>query len=972
MKIVAASHSTIKRRSRLASAGRVLTSLVVAFFFGMSNASYGQAPASAGVATQAGASGQPQGQGSSQGGAAQGQSASPDAAGSQLAQFFQVSGSRELQGEALTLERLLYGIYSPAERNRRLAAYWDLAGRNAQYNLCVVCGGYVAECAGKVSQQDTSEPTQRLVTSARQIALGRQTAARLKFLQGQYDFDAAFTSAAGRRAAIQRAADSGVKSYDAKSGVVFYIPSARPASDVYQTRYSEIAPYLGGSSEAARLSSLIPLLYETLQARATQTARELDVLVSLANGAQFVPTTLFGAVERYRESASQMIDAAVRYNQAIAAYSTLVTPANIQGAAFLATINQRPSAQNQQRQQQQQQRPPQSGTQPAAGAATGADVGTPRVGVPQRFVYYLPGYLPDGVREVSQESQTPRSTGSQAVVAATSDAAQVEAPSLASIQPLAPLALAVSGAAAVDAVDAAPIVARNLDSEATFAQVAYTRPLAQTPTPSATSDAAPAAQEPTPAQPAEPPAATETKPGAETSQPAPESAPAQPSTSAPAPETAPQPEQPPVQETKPEPLPQPAPAPEQPEESPAEAKPDESVLNQPDSPIIVVITGYEQPLKSGVESKSGETEQATASGSSSPTSPDGAWLLPVRAETLLFAAVRAFFLAPNANSDATQDAEYVVRGQDITLPDDYGTAPAAATSAAAPAPATAVAPAPVATATPAPAPAAAANATPNTTDGRRVDVAQIRALVAALFAIETAPTPSGDGQERIYERLYTLHEIASRANQSPAGRRAVARAYWKLQGACARLRVEETIFRNFTLVYNNLDQTTVAGDLGRACLAAALEQQARIAEAKTLKRAAQTELLRYLGLSSANADLPLPATLPFCDAKFNPLIPGYPDDRTFRTAALVQARLKATLEYGATLDQPGLLLNVDTNAVSAANVELLVATLQKKRETALLFVDQVVALNFAIADSVAFFPARLASDQFVDALAGRR
>ena len=63
---------------------------------------------------------------------------------------------------------------------------------------------------------------------------------------------------------------------------------------------------------------------------------------------------------------------------------------------------------------------------------------------------------------------------------------------------------------------------------------------------------------------------------------------------------------------------------------------------------------------------------------------------------------------------------------------------------------------------------------------------------------------------------------------------------------------------------------------------------------------------------------------------------------------------------------------MDTNNVSASNVELLVATLQKKRESALLFVDHVVALNFAVADSVAFFPAQLSSDQFVDALAGRR
>ena len=376
MKIVVASNSSNTRRSRLALAGRVWAPLVVAIFFGVANASFGQAPSSsdANAYSSPNAGSQPQNQsgaaqGQSQSGAAQGQSQSetPDAAAPQIAQFFRVAGSREIQGEALTLERLLYGVYSPADRNRRLAAYWDLAGRNAQYNLCVVCSGYVEECAGKLAQQaNSSEETRNLITSVRQIAFGRQSAARVRLLQGQYEFDAAFTTAAGRRAALQRASESGVRSVDANSGVVFYIPSARPATDVYRTRFAEIAPYISARGEAARLNTLTPLLYETLQARATQTARELDVLVSLANSTQLVPTTLFAAIESYRNSASQMIDAAVRYNQAIAAYSSLVTPANIQGAAFLATINQRPSAQTQPSQQRQQQNgagAPQQGSQ---------------------------------------------------------------------------------------------------------------------------------------------------------------------------------------------------------------------------------------------------------------------------------------------------------------------------------------------------------------------------------------------------------------------------------------------------------------------------------------------------------------------------------------------------------------------------------------------------------------------------------
>ena len=203
MKIVVASNSSNTRRSRLALAGRVWAPLVVAIFFGVANASFGQAPSSsdANAYSSPNAGSQPQ----NQSGAAQGQSQSetPDVAAPQIAQFFRVAGSREIQGEALTLERLLYGVYSPADRNRRLAAYWDLAGRNAQYNLCVVCSGYVEECAGKLAQQaNSSAETRNLITSVRQIAFGRQSAARVRLLQGQYEFDAAFTTAAGRRAAL--------------------------------------------------------------------------------------------------------------------------------------------------------------------------------------------------------------------------------------------------------------------------------------------------------------------------------------------------------------------------------------------------------------------------------------------------------------------------------------------------------------------------------------------------------------------------------------------------------------------------------------------------------------------------------------------------------------------------------------------------------------------------------------------------
>ena len=74
MKIVVASNSSNTRRSRLALAGRVWAPLVVAIFFGVANASFGQAPSSsdANAYSSPNAGSQPQ----NQSGAAQGQSQS--------------------------------------------------------------------------------------------------------------------------------------------------------------------------------------------------------------------------------------------------------------------------------------------------------------------------------------------------------------------------------------------------------------------------------------------------------------------------------------------------------------------------------------------------------------------------------------------------------------------------------------------------------------------------------------------------------------------------------------------------------------------------------------------------------------------------------------------------------------------------------------------------------------------------------
>ncbi|MGI6402429.1 MAG: hypothetical protein ACOX0A_10060 [Thermoguttaceae bacterium] len=972
-----------------ARVARVILGSVVLLFF--TNAVFGQGGQASPSATQ----GQPQ-QAQAQ---TQARGPSPDVAGSQLATFF-TTARKEIRGEALPLERLLYGVYSPAERYRRLVAYWDLAGKNAYYNLCVTCTAYAGECATKIENQGSTPETQRFLAAVRLIAAERQSAARLRLLQAQYDFDGAFTSAAGRRAAIARAANSGAEFLDPTHNVVLYLPSARPATDVYQTRYAAMTQYRRASAEAARLNALLPLLYETLQARANQTARELDVLIGLVQSSQVSETSLFDALDRYHDAQRQTIEAAVSYNQAIAAYATQMIPGSVQGAAFLATINQRPSGQS----PPTQQRRSESGAAQQEGSA---NQGTQRSApdASQSYGYYFPGRLPDGMEEPNVAS-TPEHPVyrliSSAAADAPSDAAESQVASLASIRPLS---------------NVLSTLASDGTTPASFALVGYETPQGQTPpAPLTSTRSVDATQSPVVAQQL-PFESAQSRTGASQQLPF-ESAQSRTGASQQLPVENTQPrsvasQQLPVENTQPrsvasqqlpvesdqsrtgasqqlpventqsqtgasqqpsggsaqatsgktsastterstpEGISTPAteesqsketsePETEEPDLYDSDGLRDGDILANDDAPLPAE---FFLPLPASVPD---ETESATASGQQdSPDEPDGAFYPPRRNRPLvaLLASLGARLTPKRDLSD-----EYVIRGQEIddeyfsTFADEPETSDAASANRQ----------------------SGAANPQSGVAPSQVRDPLRTRELVRALFAVEEPMVP--EPGSKVYERLYTLHEIAFRSNQSPEGRYAVATAFWKLQGACARKRIEETIFRNYANVYNELmNQAGANSEATRACLAGALRQEARIAESKSNLRAAQLELLKLMGLSSDYSAYPLPATTPFCGSKFDFGEPRRYNARMRRSAGLIESRSSALQTLGNAMSPPGELLNVDTTNVSVVNSETITATLEKKRESALFFVNQVVELNMSIAEYMAFFPANVSSDQFVDA-----
>ena len=236
-----------------------------------------------------------------------------DSVGAQLSRYFQPTNvASDVKGSPLTLERTLYGVYAPAQRLERLIAYWDLAGKYAEFNLCATYQENVESCIGKLGQNIAADVA-ALALSTRNNAKARRERARLSFQQAQYDFDAAFSTPTGRSVALstKRVGDR---------IAALYIPSAAPATVAYQTRYDAMAARRRMSNEATRMNDLLPLLYDAMQSRSAQATAEYRLLVNEFENPSSA-SALFGAVERHFDATRDTIIAAIRYNIAIAVYS---------------------------------------------------------------------------------------------------------------------------------------------------------------------------------------------------------------------------------------------------------------------------------------------------------------------------------------------------------------------------------------------------------------------------------------------------------------------------------------------------------------------------------------------------------------------------------------------------------------------------------------------------------------------------
>jgi len=788
-------------------------------------------------------------------------------------------------GEPLSLEKLLYGTVAPSERYRRLAAYWDLVGKRAYCNLCAECANFATVCADRVQKRSEgatpSQETVAFLNASRLVAAQRREAARVDFVRSQHAFDAAFSSAAARRAAWARRsneaqAQAAASSADAAKVVaanvgtptspVLYVPTAIPSADVYETRFDEMSRRRWLSNEAARLNVALPLLYEATRSRAEQARHEWNNLNAAFNAPGTSETVLFAALDRYWAASREMLAAATRYNQAIAAYVAETVPGTLRGAALLATLNQRPSA---------------------AASTLKSDANSENAGAaPQNATPNARKTFDDGSSVASASYVAPAAVPNASSVAPTSFVDPAPKPDL-------------------------------------------------TPTPGARLEPADAA---TPATPAEPLPPTPTEPA-----PQPETPPTEP---APQPETPPtepasQSETPPTEpasqsETPPT---EPAPQPETPPTEPAPQSETPSTASK-SGPSTLVVTGYE-PRRPVSPTPPTSEQNAVPPGAAAPSRTSA-----VVAASFVGRIVRGQAPETPETTAADADGEATQTVQKPQTPPSGATAQSARFSQNAQTPQTA-----------------------NAGARRRVDE-----TVAVLFATPKAePSPNGDvdGPLEVATTLRSALECVPVAERA-----ATVRAYWRLQEASARVAVESALAQTLTQAFNELNakasgaEDAAATETARLYLAAALGAQARVAEARIVKRDAQIALTRRTRPSPGQG-WPIPATLPFAGPTYRLETPSTTSPTLALEGAVIPENLKTLETIGAAFGPPATLCSFDVSPASASNPLVPLATLEKKRESLLLFIELVVATNVSIAEYVASYPAGFVSvDRFVDALVG--
>lgn len=210
---------------------------------------------------------------------------------------------RALRGTPLTLADAVASSRSRQQQSQRVAMYWDLSHRVADYYLTVREElDLQAQRSGLLQPGQAWTSAQQAAAARKNIALNSVRAAQLRLQK-----------------ALGRPTDASLP-----------LPTDLPHCGTYKTKYEKI--FQGRTSrEAEQLAQLLPLRHQALRHQAAHMAEALQWYnrVNQQRSAQSDATLLLKAYEQLAMHRRAFVAAAYTYNDDIARYTDLAVPQDV-------------------------------------------------------------------------------------------------------------------------------------------------------------------------------------------------------------------------------------------------------------------------------------------------------------------------------------------------------------------------------------------------------------------------------------------------------------------------------------------------------------------------------------------------------------------------------------------------------------------------------------------------------------------
>lgn len=229
---------------------------------------------------------------------------------------------------------------SPIDRHQRISDWWTLTEKFALYNAAIIHAQYIESCISNRYQNNIPANIQTYLASIRQGAEQCIRCSEIDFIEAQFAFCNRYNEFRNPLLeSMKTTTDTTRKQVLADK---LPIPVEVPTVQVYNTKTLEMEKNHRISFMAKNLNYILPLQYETVQARINESKQSIANLnILFGNRTNTSDDLVFSALERSYRVQKDMIQSIIQYNKMISAYAAETVAQNIRGIKFMASINQR-------------------------------------------------------------------------------------------------------------------------------------------------------------------------------------------------------------------------------------------------------------------------------------------------------------------------------------------------------------------------------------------------------------------------------------------------------------------------------------------------------------------------------------------------------------------------------------------------------------------------------------------------------